>query len=69
MTDIYDRQQEIETFAFATKGVVGVGIGLSKTGLPCIKIYTDSKLNQASIPKQLIAADIEFEYSGDISAQ
>jgi len=69
MQDIIDKRIDIEAIALSIKGVVGVGIGLSKQGDQVIKILVSNEFDKTTLPKKLIASNIELEHVGDIKAQ
>lgn len=52
------------------EGVVGVGIGISALGKPCIKAYLRRKSPDlvSSIPPKLDDVDVEIEEVGDVTA-
>lgn len=49
-------------------GVVGVGVGLSSKGQPCIKAYVKAKIEElgGEIPNKLDGVQVVLEEIGDI---
>lgn len=47
-------------------GVVGVGVGLSSEGEPCIKAYVKAKELGGEIPNKLDGVQVVLEEIGDI---
>ncbi|MCK4822555.1 hypothetical protein KA005_42720 [bacterium] len=67
---IEDAKNRSEEQFLGKNGVVGVGIGETATGEPCIKVYVEEKSpkEEKLIPKQLEGYKVEIEEVGELKA-
>ena len=61
-------REELETWLSDMPGVVGTGIGLSKSGQQVVKVYTSVPSEDLSLTEPL-PAGVELEFVGEIKAQ
>ena len=78
LNDMIDKEQAVaavqakhDTEIIAIEGVVSVGIGLSKTGEPCLKIGTSGSTEgiREKLPDAAKDICVEIEQVGNIEAQ
>lgn len=67
---IDDVKNRHESKLLSIDGVTGVGIGRSKKGALCIKVYVKNKTEEIdkSIPKNIEGFDVEIEDLGEVVA-
>jgi hypothetical protein len=55
----------------AIPGVVGMGVGICKTGNECLKIYTSVPIDQVQnkLPEEMANIEFELEFVGEIKAE
>ena len=69
-SSIEDVKNRYEEQLFGKEGVVGIGIGETSTGKPCIKVYVKEKTPKVEgvIPKELEGYTVEMEEIGEVKA-
>ncbi|MDL1955995.1 MAG: hypothetical protein LWW95_02935 [Candidatus Desulfofervidus auxilii] len=67
---IEEIKNKYESKFMAIDGVVGVGIGKTKDGVSCIKVYVKEKTTEIEklIPNKVEGINVEIEEIGEISA-
>lgn len=68
---IEEVKSKYEAELLSLEGVVGIGIGESKTGAACIKLYVAQKTPQIEkmAPQEVEGFAIEIEEVGEVKAQ
>lgn len=71
MTDIQTLKTQYEHQLLRIPGVTGVGKGVNKDGLSCLKVYTSvaPERVKALLPEALQIDAVELVFTGDIDAQ
>ena len=63
-------KEKYESWLLSIEGVVGVGVGKSATGKPCIKVYTREGGAQVQqfLPSELDGIEVEPRLVGELRA-
>lgn len=71
MTDIQRLKAQYEHQLLRIPGVTGVGRGVNKDGLSCLKVYTSVAPERVRglLPEALQSDAVELVFTGEINAQ